>query len=930
MGDQQAGSQRLDSHTTTSTQPRPTPAPRGATWKCIDFHLHTPGVHSFALPAGTDARNPEHVKDIARQYADRLANAGIDIAVFTDYQGIRRDWFDEIKSHAAGRITCLPGAEVSIRQGGGKGLHLLLICSEDTNPDLVGEVIKHQGERSKALYEGRNEHTDLDLRDSLKDALRNIRQELDCAVIAAHARDKNGILRVLGAEQTAVLVHDGLLDAIDNCEDARDTLQGTAILSSDRLDRLSCTLSGDPKSLEEIGSKVTMEQHPRLTWIKLSSMTSAAIRLALHDPQTRVTTRKPATARHPRIVSARFQGGFLDGLDFAFNEDLTTLIGGRGSGKSAILEAIRYTLQAPIYSEAAERAELVGHALGSGGRATVVIERSGPTRNLQYEVSRVLGQEPRVRDLATGELVNSGPQGLFGPGGGPVILLQHEIQHVARDATFRRRLLDELIGQEVQEAERRITGAVEKLRQNDSILTEIESRLQRRREAVERIAKLDIEIAYFESQGVAEKLKRHADLEADRVSLEKMSQRTTEVITAQTTSREAVASRLKSIGTQLSDARSEHADRLRALAVAAGETGKVVDAAHEQIRLALVSLQGKLTELEGQWPGLTAGLDEDLRRIQRELGNDNLEAQRFVDAVNQREALQAELQGFGDLDTRKSDVERERRDLLSHLQDSRRQAFDLRRAAADGVNGRLSSALRMRVHYLGDRTEFKEDLVEQLKGSRVTNDAIDSICTTEATDGIEIVRQIDQGAQAVARRFQVTGTMSERLVAWLHDDPVKRRKLERMSPSDSVSIALMVDGIERDLDRLSGGQRATALLLLIFAQGNRPLVLDQPEDDLDNRFVYDDIVKLLRSEKGLSEPGRRRQIIAATHNANIPVNGDAELVLSLADESGRCTVRTKASIDDPAVRREIRSVLEGGKDAFRRRAQKYGGIVEEE
>jgi hypothetical protein len=129
-----------------------------------------------------------------------------------------------------------------------------------------------------------------------------------------------------------------------------------------------------------------------------------------------------------------------------------------------------------------------------------------------------------------------------------------------------------------------------------------------------------------------------------------------------------------------------------------------------------------------------------------------------------------------------------------------------------------------------------------------------------------------------------------------------------------------------DLAALSGGQKATAMLLLVFAQEGRPLILDQPEDDLDNRFVYDDVVSLLRREKGVGDPGRRRQIIAATHNANIPVNGDAELVLSLADVGGQCHVRTRASIDDEAVREEIRTVLEGGADAFRRRAEKYGGL----
>ena len=114
--------------------------------------------------------------------------------------------------------------------------------------------------------------------------------------------------------------------------------------------------------------------------------------------------------------------------------------------------------------------------------------------------------------------------------------------------------------------------------------------------------------------------------------------------------------------------------------------------------------------------------------------------------------------------------------------------------------------------------------------------------------------------------------------------------------------------------------------MLVFALRHRPLVLDQPEDDLDNRFVYEDVVALLREEKGLSEPSRRRQMIAATHNANIPVLGDAELVLALEAGEDRCQVMGRASIDDGRTRAQIKSLLEGGDEAFRRRAEKYGGL----
>ncbi|HJX23220.1 MAG TPA: AAA family ATPase, partial [Candidatus Bathyarchaeia archaeon] len=151
-------------------------------------------------------------------------------------------------------------------------------------------------------------------------------------------------------------------------------------------------------------------------------------------------------------------------------------------------------------------------------------------------------------------------------------------------------------------------------------------------------------------------------------------------------------------------------------------------------------------------------------------------------------------------------------------------------------------------------------------------------------------------------------------------------EVETLIPPDALRIELRVDNAYLPLDRLSIGQRATAILLLLFALEGRVLVLDQPEDDLDNRFIYEDIVKILREQKGLGAEHRRRQIIAATHNANIPVIGDAELVLTLEARDGRAHVVGRASIDDSQTRSLVKTIMEGGEEAFRRRAEKYGGL----
>lgn len=881
--------------------------PSGATWRCVDLHLHTPGVHTFTLPGAVDLCQQGDRERIADQYVERLRAARIDVAAITDYQGVRTDWYSLIRDKADG-ITVLPGAGLSITNVG-KGLHLLLIFDPNTDPERINEVIRHQAQRSQPLFANGEPHIDIKLCGLLSDILRAIRQELDCVIIAAHAREKNGILKEWGPQKTAELIRDGLLDAIDHCEDAIRNLQATAVLSPEQLESLAGTLSSDPKRLEDIGAKTTSDGRRRLTWIKLSTVDVAALRLALHDPKTRVLTQPPEPPRHPRVLSMEVQGGFLDGLALCFNDDLTTLIGGRGAGKSAILETLRYTLNSPVYSDQSERMSLVRHAVGSGGQVRLEVERPGPVRQQRYEITRVLDQEPRVTDLVTGRAVEVPPMELFGAGGSPVILLQREIQAVARDDSFRRMLLNEIIGDDARQADVTVRRTAEDLRRNHRDIDEVERRLARRDEYVERLGKLNAEIDYFEQQGVADKLDRQAVAGADRARLDTAAQRMADAANTHADTTADIIELLTAGAADLRAGQSDHATVLSELAVVVEQARNRIGSALTGIDADLRALRDRVSDAAQSWPARVTDLDAQLRQIQAELGG-QLDAQRYINAVHQRTALRPIVTDLARHEQQLRELQTQRQELLRRLQDQRRDVFRLRGQAVDDVNRQLAGKLEMTVSYLRNIADFTDHLSTILRGSRVSSEVIAAIAAKSGTDGVELSRVATQGSAAVTKHFGITEVMANRLVHWLSDEPTRLRQVEVLAPEDSVSI----------------GQKATALLLLVFAQSWRTLILDQPEEDLDNRFVCEDVVPLLRAEKGISDPGRRRQIIVATHNANIPVNGDAELVLSLADESGRCAVRTRASIDDVTVRNEIRTVLEGGADAFRRRAEKYGGL----
>jgi ABC-type cobalamin/Fe3+-siderophores transport system ATPase subunit len=121
------------------------------------------------------------------------------------------------------------------------------------------------------------------------------------------------------------------------------------------------------------------------------------------------------------------------------------------------------------------------------------------------------------------------------------------------------------------------------------------------------------------------------------------------------------------------------------------------------------------------------------------------------------------------------------------------------------------------------------------------------------------------------------------------------------------------------VNQLSDGQKHTILLTIaMLAESNLPLVIDQPEDDLDNAFIFDSVVSTLRSVK------ERRQVIVVTHNANIAVLGDSELILPMRRSGDKGTVADRGSIDRTETKKSVQAILEGGELAFRRRQEIYG------
>jgi ABC-type cobalamin/Fe3+-siderophores transport system ATPase subunit len=144
-------------------------------------------------------------------------------------------------------------------------------------------------------------------------------------------------------------------------------------------------------------------------------------------------------------------------------------------------------------------------------------------------------------------------------------------------------------------------------------------------------------------------------------------------------------------------------------------------------------------------------------------------------------------------------------------------------------------------------------------------------------------------------------------------------RLEELLPSLTAHLFWRPDSSRqfKPLKECSIGERGTALLSVILITGRDPLIIDQPEDDLDHFYLYKTLTPIIKEVK------KRRQLIFATHDANIVINGDAELILIVTTDDGKFGDATATSIENLPNREWVMKILEGGRDAFQKREEKY-------
>lgn len=731
-------------------------------------------------------------------------------------------------------------------------------------------------------------------------------------VIPAHVNiESSGLLAGRGGQPLVKMIKHPDLHALGVTPSKPDGTDQVAILGGvkpyDRAHPLAAIYADD------VTSPAAFARQGASCWFKVSRLSVDSLKLAVRTPATRVSIVDPALELRPALKEISWVGGFLDGVTIPLSTDLTTFIGGRGTGKSTAIESLRFALGlTPIGMEAQrDHNGIVNGVLKPGTVVRLVVETRSPLART-FVIERSVNNLPVVKD-ESGTATTLRPIDVIE---NVEIFGQHELAELTNDNSKVASMLQRFQGNGELTAEHVDTLA--KLKLNREQLARAEAGRAQLEDDLAEIPRLEEQVRHFTETDVPTRLKEVTRLTQDDAVFTEASARVAtaqESLTALTDPQ--LITKLEATFENMDDSpRSVYL--IRAQAASTALAAKLTALAAEA-RTALEAASATIEAAKTEWSDAVREQRDEHDEVLRKLVEEGLEPNKYLDTTRALEALKAKESRRAGIATSVQALQSERDSLLqglaSHENDRARALTQAIRAANTATGG----VVIVKPVQSSDRKHIKSFIEQFTSGQRTR---IMAAVDQQSFSTRAFVAAARAGESELSARFSVSGAQARSLIE--SGEPLFRQ-LEEQSVGQAVEVQLDVQAGTgareyRRMDDLSKGQRATALLLLLLGASNAPLVIDQPEDDLDNRFVYDGIVAHLRKLKG------KRQIIASTHNANVPVLGDAELIVALEGDgqNGRVAAGGIGSLDDVAIRSQVENVLEGGPAAFNARQHLYG------
>ena len=936
----------------------------GARWFKADLHIHTVDDHAGGrarLPEGLDddPTDPVVLSRYARLFLKGLVASGVQVAGLTPHSPragsgpetsavwkIVDEWNcgedDDGVPFREKVYAVFPGFEPNVNDGA-NGVHLLFLFDPE-----IGR------ERYLALYDaimdGRAPWEHSALRLTLRDAegvfrtldRRRVESERTDApwtyiALAPHFQREHGVFREMRSEILErfpcrllagyELGDDKLPDEVE----ARKK-PGKFLLPFMEDHRQAFFHASDAYSIDELGQ--------RYTWMKLASPRIEALRQGFIASDSRmrigferngdgdvrpisvgpdVTLNSRPWLREVEVRgAASFFGGTGGGTRVRFSPDLTCIVGGSMTGKSTLLDGLRVRIGAELPSDESIRFQVEDRGRNVFGAGSPEVRLDCP------------GSNPAAADD------ERWPAQFFA---------QNELQRLSLEESAVEDILAKLSPSESQEIEKgnlelraldeRLQGLAKELSGLDESLAEAEQAHERAssaRKALAAFSEAGVEGLHRAGRDRQRWAEAQRGAEAVRFDLRRVSESVT--------------------GFDAPELEDVLAGVLESEGIEARQLN--LDSRWERLNERIRTVEQEMSAWIGDITRVVESLGKNQERlrvdVERALAERGLDAAKLreIQELNRQAALLPSYEA-NLVQTRKRLTESER--LLNRLQGERQELVDAQREAFDRVlsevesefDGRIRGrrvdngvvkALDFFVRTLKQKgiTRWWNDLAEDEKPSPgklaelLDRELANRQYWKSAFDGSDVPnhstvangRSVPDLSEAPLGEVGMSETVQRTFLESLTQ--ARQRELAALRCPDRYFLELrMDDGSYRRLDELSGGQRVSVLLsLLLETEDNRPLVIDQPEDELDNRFLFETVLPALKKMKG------RRQVIVATHNANVVVNGDADMVIQLEASASRGRVSCAGAIEEPPVRNAIVRTVDGGKQAFRLRRRKYG------